>query len=218
MKHILLSGVAAISLLASPAMAEDKPFSGAYLGVSAGYTAGDVESEFDFTPLGRGTFSGDEDASGFNFGGFAGYRHQFISDFVLGAEIGGSFSNADGERSNVFIASDTLTLEKKNEIYVSLKPGYAFNDKLLGYLIGGYQRANFELSYTDGTNTTSADDDFGGFHFGVGAEYKIEESVSLRLEYINQQFEDQSYTTAGIGTETYEGDANVFKVGLAYNF
>lgn len=220
MNHKNYSAVAAIITLMAPfsVQANSSPFSGGYIGLSVGYTMGNVEAEYDFTPLALPIFSGDEDVNGLEFGGFAGYRHQFESGFVFGAEVGGLLSNADGERNGVFGAADRITLEKNNEVYVSLKPGYAFQENSMIYLIGGYHRTNFELSYSDGVNTTSADDNFRGFHFGVGAEYKPKENISLRLEYKNQQYNDKSYTTPGIGTEKYGGDENTFRIGVAYNF
>ena len=89
---------------------------------------------------------------------------------------------------------------------------------MLAYFIGGYQRTEFDSTYTVGVNTASASDTFDGFHLGLGAEYAVHDNLSLRLEYKRQWYGDQSYTTPGIGTERYEGDENTFRIGLTYNF
>ncbi|OWU69955.1 outer membrane protein [Phaeobacter sp. 22II1-1F12B] len=215
MRNLLLfTAVASLSF----GVAHAKSFNGPYAGLTAGYNSGQIEGSLDLTPLALGTGSAEEDTDGFEGGLYAGYRHNFENNFVLGIEAGALLSNSDGSFTNVVFAGDELEIEKKNELYLSVKPGYSFKDNMLAYLIGGYQVAKFDSTYTVGANTASGDDTFDGFHLGFGGEYAANDRVSLRLEYKHQWYGDQSYTTAGVGTETYEGDENTFRVGVTYNF
>jgi len=215
MKKFLLSS-AAMAAFFFAIDAEAKRFHGPFLGLNAGYTSGDIEAGLAVN--GVGTVSGEEDLSGFEAGVFGGYRHQFDSNFVLGAEIGATWSNADGSFNNIQSTNVDYEFEKNNEFYLSVKPGYAPQDDLLLYLIGGYQRADFEDNVVvGGTSLGGEDETFDGYHFGAGAEYAPMKDVSLRLEYKYQDYQDETFTVPG-ASSTYEGDENVFRVGLVFQF
>lgn len=200
----------------TPATAAE--FNGPYAGVNVGLVSGDIEAEYDLSPLSLGSVSGEEDLTGFEGGAFVGYRHAFDNGLVLGAEIGGLLGEADAEADGVFVTGDEFSIEKAREFYVSVKPGYVFSERVYGYLIGGYQQAVFDWEYAVGGSTASGDESFDGYHFGAGAEYMPMNDVSFRLEYKYQSYEDESFTTPGVGTETYEGDESVVRLGVAYNF
>ena len=119
MKNLLqtLSFVALIGA-SSMAPAGAQTFSGPYLGAQLGYQNGSVDGTLDLTPLALGTGSRDVDIDGFEFGAFAGFRHQLESNFVIGVELGALLSGADGSISNVFAANDGISVEKiENSIY-----------------------------------------------------------------------------------------------------
>lgn len=219
MKKLLLATALMAGMgVANYNTAEAKSFDGLYLGLQGGYQNGSVDGTLDLTPLALGTGSRDVDVDGLELGGFAGFRRQLDNNIVLGVELGGLFSNADGSIRDTFAVGDSITVDKNGEMYISFKPGYAVKDNALLYGIVGYQRANFDLSYSDGTNTTSSDDDFDGFHFGFGGEYAKSERISFRAEYKYNDYNDKSYTTTGIGTETYEGDESTFRLGAVFKF
>jgi outer membrane immunogenic protein len=213
MKKLFVT-TAALALLASPALADD--FTGPVVGLSLAYSWGTVDGALTD---GTTTFSDDTDLSGFEGGLFAGYRYQFPSKFVFGAEIGGNISNADGSYS-ITDGVDTaeLKFEKKHQFYIDLKPGYVVQDNTLLYGLVGYQNTKFEAEgFWHGTSVGTDDDTFGGLRLGAGIEYMTEANTSFRLQYHYTAYSDKTYNYPGY-TEKWDGHDSTIELGLAYNF
>jgi len=219
MKKLFLATTAMALLI--PSSAQAAKFSGVFLGLNVGYSTGDAEVSYEDGNTGNGDFSIEDEFDGFEGGAFAGFRHQFLSGFNLGLEGGYLISGADGSTS-LNVAGNTFTMpyEKSNEWYLSIKPGFAFAENTIGYGILGYQQADFkgEILF-NGVSLGSADDDFDGYHIGLGIEHALDHGFSLRGEFRYNDYDDVKVSDATTGEQdTYEIDESVFRVGVAYNF
>ena len=217
MKTVFIT-TAAIALLALPASAKD--FTGPFLGLSAQHTWGEIKLNFQDATTGLGDFSEDQDIKGFEGGLFAGYRYQFPSNFVLGGEIGYQASNADGTY-RITDGVDTLSLkfEKNHQFYADLKPGYVFQNDMLAYALVGYQNAKFEAqTLLNEDSLAKTDDNFRAWRFGLGFEYMATENVSIRGQYNYASYSEKDYEYDTGEVESWDGNENVFQLGLSYNF
>lgn len=217
MKNVIAAAVAAVVLV--PSAASAAKFHGAFLGLNVGYTTGEIEYDYEDGTTGFGDFSEDSDIDGFEGGVFAGYRHQFLSGFNLGIEGGYQLSGADGSYSLSLGANNfAFAYEKENEFYLSLKPGFLVAEDTLAYGIIGYQRADFGGDLLiNGVSFGSDEDDFDGYHVGVGIEHIMPSGLSLRGEYKYQDYGDNDYSGTFGQQESYGGSESVFRVGVAFN-
>ena len=116
-------------------------------------------------------------------GGVAEIAHQNLEDSVSG------FSTTP--------ASYTLTREVDWTVGLRLRAGVAF-DRFLIYGTAGPSYARMESSFrtTNGANAfTERGDDEGtwGYQAGVGGEMKVNDRLSLGLEYLFNSYEDDGY-------------------------
>jgi outer membrane immunogenic protein len=217
MKKLLMTA-AAIGLLATPAVAGD--FDGPYAGIALQYAWGEVDVEYEDGTTGLGDFSESESMNGLEGGLFAGYRHLFDSGFVLGGEVGYQISGADGDRNVTFGANTAkYKFEKDKQLYIDLKPGYVFQDNMLGYALIGYQRTEFEEeALINGASLGTSDDNFNAWRFGVGVEYMMDNNFSVRGQYYYAAYSEEDYNYVNGQSLSYDADESVFQVGLSYNF
>ena len=158
------------------AMAEDKPFSGPYIGVE-----GSAE-----TTVGTGTI-----------GGVVGFRQQTDSNIVFGAE--GSFSKyIEAETS---AGRDFSYLDYKNEWSATGLVGFAFgssNQNLL-FARAGYLKQKYDV-IDDDTGDVISNRNEGGIRVGGGYERMISSVVSLRLaaDYVKPDGLDRVKVTAAL--------------------
>ncbi|TNE63663.1 MAG: hypothetical protein EP335_08875 [Alphaproteobacteria bacterium] len=153
----LLAGLAATTLLAGAASAQDeKPFDGVYAGVETGvdWTKMSGDNKFD-----RSIY----------YGGVLGYRVQADNDMVMGLE--GTFGD-NGYNSN------RNGVNTDYEWSASAILGQAFGNSLF-YGKAGYvrQKVDYEI---EATCTTCVDHKDGGWRFGGGYEYAMANGISLR--------------------------------------
>ncbi len=216
-KFFLMAAVAGLAL-SSPANSE--LFNGPYVGANLGYSWGDVDYDYEDGTTGFGDFSDSEDLNGFEGGVFAGYRHKFPSNFVLGAEAGYDLSNVDGSYSTTIGANNArVDFEKNHQFYVDLKPGFMVQENTLAYALVGYQRAELESeTFLNGATLGSQDDDFDAWRIGVGVEHAVNERFSVRGQYYYADYSDNDYDYANAQRETYGGDESALRVGAVLNF
>lgn len=225
MKTYLLSGVAALGLLAATAAgAADLPsrkgpvaapympapmftWTGFYLGANLGGGWG------EFSHGGVRRFIGDP--SGFIAGGQVGYNYQ-VNQFVLGLE-------ADLQYSDMHSGSQGpgAPLISKAEIEyfgtVRGRVGYAF-DRFLPYLTGGFAYGNTKIALRPGVTINGIGSDDAalyGWTVGAGLEYAVTNNITVRGEYLYVDLEKKNYFNGGakIGT-----DFSVVRAALNYKF
>jgi outer membrane immunogenic protein len=138
-------------------------------------------------------------------GAHLGYNFQ-AAHLVGGAEIDTMFGS---------IKSGSLGVASFRQDFLSsmrVKAGYAFGD-ILGYgTVGwGYSTATFE------DPTGSQNKTITGAVFGVGAEYALTRTVSIRAEYLRYDFGNASYNTPYSSKPIYT-DTNLLRVGASVHF
>jgi len=216
MKKYLLSGVAALGLLAAgAASAADLPsrkgpvvapvyvpaftWTGFYVGANAGYGFGNVNAN-GFANVG--------DLDGFVGGGQIGYNYQ-IGQFVVGAE-------ADFQGADLSSGSNLGAVNIKTEWYGSVRAraGFAF-DRFLVYATGGWAYGNVNTSVpalafsSDRTHT-------GGWTVGGGVEYAFTNNLIGGVEYIYTDLGEKSIT--GVPGTKVGTDFSVVRARLSYKF
>jgi outer membrane immunogenic protein len=215
MKKYLLSGVAALGLLAAgAASAADLPsrkgpvvapvyapvftWTGFYVGANAGYGFGNVNAN-GFANVG--------DLDGFVGGGQLGYNYQ-IGQFVLGAE-------ADFQGADLSSGSNLGLVNVKTEYFgtVRARAGVAF-DRFLVYATGGWAYGNVKTSIpalgfsSDRTHT-------GGFAVGGGVEYAFTNNLIGGVEYLYVDLGEKNIAGAATKVGT---DFSVVRARLSYKF
>ncbi|WP_332686736.1 outer membrane protein [Bosea sp. (in: a-proteobacteria)] len=226
MKKYLLSGVAALGLLAAgAASAADLPsrkgpveapiyvpvftWTGFYVGANAGYAWGQIDS------AGLGVLSF-KDPDGFTGGGQVGYNYQ-MGNIVLGLEA--DFQGAD-LKANVFDAVNNITAS--NEINwwgtVRARAGYSF-DRFLPYVTGGFAYGNVKNKISTAFGSFSDDNTQYGWTLGAGLEYAFTNNLSAKIEYLYVDLDKESVSVpGGVFNANVETKFSVVRAGLNYRF
>lgn len=228
MKKYLLSGVAALGILAAgAASAADLPsrkgpvaapyyppvftWTGFYVGVNAGYAWGQIDS------TGLGVLNnGFDDPDGFTGGGQIGYNYQ-IGQWVIGAEA--DFQGADLKATAFDVASG---FRASNEINwygtVRARVGYAF-DRFLPYVTGGFAYGQVKNKLSGPLFTLSDDNTQYGWTLGAGLEYAFTNNLTAKIEYLYVDLDKESLTVpGGTFTSNVETKFSVVRAGLNYKF
>lgn len=215
MKKILLSGVAALGILAAgAASAADLPsrkgpvvapiyvpaftWTGFYVGANAGYAWGNVNAN-GIANVG--------DLDGFTGGGQVGYNYQ-MGQFVLGAE-------ADFQGADLNTGNNLGLVRVKTEYYgtVRARVGVAF-DRFMPYITGGWAYGNVKTSIP-AIGFSSDRSHTGGYAVGAGLEYAVTNNIIAGVEYLYVDLGEKNILGAGtkIGT-----DFSVVRARLSYKF
>ncbi|WP_020184989.1 outer membrane protein [Methylopila sp. 73B] len=210
LRHRLAVAVsaAALSALATGAFAADLPayepapsiavpsftWTGAYVGVQAGYGFGDSN--------GRGI-----DPDGFLVGAYAGYNYQFDnSPLVIGVETDFNYADVDDSRFGVKLSYDWAGATRA-------RIGYAF-DRFLVYGAAGVAYADREVKVSGvGKNSKTA----VGWTAGGGVEFAATDNVVARAEYRYTDYGRDTFRIAGESARV-DSDEHRVMVGVAYKF
>ena len=201
----LLAGAAA-ALLVSTAQAADLPayeaapaiavspsftWTGAYLGLQAGYGWGDI---------------GGAKPDGFAIGGYAGYNLQFDgSPIVIGVETDINYSDADSRRG-------LFKFDTRWNGATRARAGFAF-DRFLVYAAGGVAYSDTRLRAAGLKDSQTAI----GWTAGAGVEGAVTENIILRSEYRYSDYGSERYT---LGRASARGSLSEHRWmgGVAYKF
>lgn len=198
--HVGLAVIASAFLMASPALADDwfpaystyddGMWNKLYVGAHVGGAWGD--SDWVSQDFATKTSPGLD--TGAVFGGQIGILHQF-GPLVAGAEVSYSqMDDVDGS-SLCNVADFNCHNGLDNLLLVNGRLGYAFGPLLL-YGTGGYARSHVELSANSATLpnlSVHADDDISGWNVGGGIEYQFTRNVSLAVQYVHVNLNDENY-------------------------
>lgn len=192
-------------------------FSGPYAGVQVGHGTlvtenvglrpNDAAPDFllDVTRSGQGLTGGP----------FAGYGEVFDGVY-LGVEAEAELSNANW---NIERDPDrrVYSVEKKGSVGGSVRAGYVLNESVLLYLRGGVVGTRFETDYATPAGSVEQSEFQAGARFGGGVEFALNEDFRMRLDYTRTIY--PSYTvTNPLGTDSFDTDENLFRLGVAYRF
>jgi outer membrane immunogenic protein len=223
MKKYLLSGVAALGLIAAgAASAADLPsrkgpvvapiyvpaftWTGFYVGANAGYGWGNMDSR------GVNAFG---DLDGFVGGGQIGYNYQ-LGQIVLGVEA--DFQGADLKAGSSF-AGLGIVGEGKTEWFGTVRGrvGYAF-DRFLPYVTGGFAYGNVKTTLAPGVtiNGLNSDDNtHTGWTVGAGVEYAFTNNLVGGVEYLYVDLGDKKVFG---GADKVGTDFSLVRARLSYKF
>ncbi len=253
MKKLLLSATALVALTAvasaadlpsrsAPVLAAAVPvftWTGAYVGVNAGYAWGDSEvsltssnpdffGALDVAGFGRSSHEGS-----FTGGAQLGYNYQ-MGSAVIGLETDINYLNLN-DHYLVAVDGDTLSAGHKVQWFGTLRARLGFTpaERLLVYATGGlaYGSVKTHTSVTadiagqglvsvSGSNS----DTRWGWAVGAGAEYAFTNNLSLKGEYLYVNLDSKHYgvTAAGFPDVAYrakdESAFHVLRAGLNYRF
>jgi outer membrane immunogenic protein len=230
MKTIVLSAACA-QLLVCPVLADDAdvtgPFTwtGAHIGVQAGYTWGKSNGGA-YVPLAPiPPFTGDIDPEGFIGGVSAGYNHQFENPLVIGIEGDFNFASVEGD-SSLFMMGIPSPFDKASgdlewTASIRARAGYAI-DRVLPYVTAGIAFGKYEFTPDYfGIGPLPDSKVHVGPTVGAGIEYAITDQLTTRFEYRYTDFGDATYAIPGfcgciesrVDLKTHD-----IKIGLQYKF
>lgn len=191
-------------------------WSGAYIGLDAGYLWGSADHSFS-----NGAPSGGSDPDGFIGGAYAGYNWQ-SGPVVFGVETdfeGGSVDGSFVDNTGITSAG-TTSLNWQGSLRARL--GYA-DRNMLYYATGGWAYGDFDFGggpgYAPVTNGYS--DTMNGWTLGAGMEMMFTQNWIGRLEYRYTDFG----TAKGTVAPTYsfvnmpvDVSTNAIRAGISYKF
>jgi outer membrane immunogenic protein len=214
---------AALSVLAfCPASAADLPmgggpapfypgpplftWTGVYVGANAGFNFGRFSG-------GGGPFFGN--ALGGLYGITAGYNYQ-SGPLVAGVEADLDFGSVNGNRNPATNVWGTGNVVGAGSLRARF--GYALNRALI-YITGGYAGASLKGSVTDvsaAPNLFASQSAYlNGFTIGTGLEFAVTDHVSIKGEYLYNDFGSAGYfggtrdaLNAGVRYSTVRGGVN----------
>lgn len=159
--------------------------------------------------------------SGVSFGGAVGYTVDLNDRFYVGAEGFFNFEDANTRNINSVLITD---IDLKYTYGGRAILGTHVTDTLSLYAHGGITVLDFDIanSYTFAPPTRDASSSEAAFSYGIGADYKITENVSVFAEY--SQINDVDFTPIGEvagGTgriNPNDLDLGTMSLGFKYNF
>ena len=179
------------------------PWSGFYLGATAGYG------------WGQGRADGDVGRIGFDQSGglgtiFAGYNWQ-MGRAVIGAEAD---IGTGGLKSSTVSPIGTFTTDLNSMGSIRGRAGLLLTPALLLYGTAGLGWANYDVGI-DGFKSQSKT--FTGLQVGAGAEFMMSRNVTLRTEYIFSDFGREVIDSGG-HSNAFKPDSHAIRAGIAIKF
>jgi outer membrane immunogenic protein len=184
-------------------------WSGAYVGVHAGYGTADVE----WASLPTGFFFGDFELDGALAGVQAGVNFQ-TDNIVYGFEADLSWSGMTGQEEDVLPAIAIRDIDWTGSLRGRL--GFA-TETLLVYGTAGLAFADSTLDYDGFISDTVSSATHLGWTAGIGAEFMITDDISLRGEYRYSSYGDEEYEASILDIET-GFDTHTITAGLNFHF
>lgn len=184
----------------------------------AGVTSTTVDIDFNDV----GGASGNSEGAGRSdyFGALgADYGFKITDKFValIGTEMNVNDTDVYKSRDVENGIVSTSKFKQKNSYGVYLAPGYMVNDSTLLYTKLSYNRAKFSAKFTEGTDSGSLNDNFGGFGFGVGARMFVANNVYLNAEWQKIVYGSEKFVDSD-GTTKFKPESTVGTIGIGFNF
>lgn len=240
----LLAASSALVLAAGAAHAQSTDWSGAYAGITAGYSKGDynVRNAPLHTMPGSsffGAYGGavansqpEFEVKGEDYGLTGGFNMQ-SGNIVYGVEGDVAVSKANDalvihDRPAPGSGQFDTRLEGDIDYTATLRArlGYAVGPVLLyGTAGGAMMRASVDRSYTNAAGSQIADKDgetYFGLAYGGGAEWALNDRWSIKGEYLRTDFQREthshSYGPNGFALTRVDQERDMGRVGVNYRF
>lgn len=226
----LLTGTAALALVASAAQAADLPgryapapvydampaftWTGFYVGANAGYGWSTGTSRYYDPAFGYAGGS----SGGFVGGGQLGYNYQF-GMFVLGAETDIQYA-AVGNKGASY---GTVYYPGNSDGFfgtIRARAGVAF-DRALVFATGGFAYGDIggNNSYDTLLGVRRDDSTNGGWTLGGGVEYAVTNNITAKVEGLYVNLDTRSnYTTNSLNSVRRDTEFGVVRAGVNYKF
>jgi outer membrane immunogenic protein len=226
MKRRLLAAMVFATVAATVALASDMPpprylppprapayvpfftWSGAYVGINAGYGFGKSKWTDTVINLSSGSFT----VSGGQIGGTLGYNMQW-GGMVFGFETDLDWSSM---RGTTVLCLGTCKTSNDYLGTVRGRIGYAF-DRFMPYLTGGMAYGDIKGSVIGGGTIKNTD---MGWTAGGGLEYAFLNNWSAKLEYLYVDLGKTTCDTTCSGSNPIEVkfNTNIVRAGVNYKF
>lgn len=190
-------------------------WTGGYVGIQAGYAYLPV----DVTNFGSEVWRASPDTNAFAVGAFAGYRYQFDSGLVFGAEADVGWLNGDDTDTYDLGAPTEVKFDPKWDASIRATAGFAMG-RFLPYVTGGVAFLDYDFE----PNQPDSDEAFGdtvtGWTVGVGAAYAFTDNLIAQLDYRYADFGTETFDTSDLIGDTTDVDVQMHKVmlGISYKF
>jgi outer membrane immunogenic protein len=100
-------------------------------------------------------------------------------------------------------------------LYVGARAGFRAAPRVMVYGKAGYSNGSIDVSYEgNGFGDFDVNEDFGGYHLGVGAELALVSGLYGRLEYVHTDYGEFEFDTDDVGKFT----RGQLMVGLGLRF
>lgn len=210
--------IAIVSTFACATTAHAAPFSGGFVGVEV--TRDSYEVKAEDLDLG-GTLLNLDGLSGNGFGGgvYAGYDFSVTPDVFLGVEANATLSGASISAS-LSGGEDLLGAKvKARESYgLSARLGYKLAENTGLYARVGWQNTRFKTTVFDADETWFSDKRTeDAFVYGAGLETAVGTSVSLRVEYLMEDY-GSAGLDSDLGISGIKVDNSKLSMGVSYRF
>lgn len=199
---------------APPPVASTYNWSGAYVGLDAGYAWG----RSHLRVIANGNFA-DPDPHGFLGGIYSGYNFQFANNVVLGIEADIAFADIEGSGPGRFAAGPVfpgvdVSGQSKWTGALRARAGYAV-DRWLPYVAGGVAFTKYKVAVDQTLFTQSDSRSLAGWTIGAGVEYAFSNRLIGRFEYRYTDFGSKNFVNGiySVGLKT-----NEVRAGIAYKF
>ena len=211
---LFASSAASAADLSSFAPVPSFTWTGAYVGVQAGYSWG--KSRFNVPAAGLGIGA---KPRGFVAGAYAGYNYQFEgSPLVVGVETDFNYADID-DRNDVFFGLLQTKTRTRWTGATRARVGYAVG-RTLFYAAGGVAYAKREvrasvplLGFSTRDTKTSV-----GWTLGAGVEHAITDNVIARVEYRYTDYGKDTFNLGGVKVRGGSNHEHRVMAGLAFKF
>ena len=207
MRAYLLAAVAAAAI-ATPALAQDGPFTGPRVGAILGYDAFQPGSTEDSDIRGD-----NQTADGLVYGGDVGYDIQ-RGNIVFGAE--GEVTGSTSKVNNNPVDPNSFgygRVKAGRDLYAGLRVGALLRPTTLLYAKGGYTNGRLDLTRNDTQVTTDRHFNLDGYRVGAGVEQSVGRKAYLKAEYRYSNYGDARLEYAnGANTDNFSVDSDRHQV------
>lgn len=215
-KTIISLSIAAIAAMGSaPTFAGEKLFDGPYVGIEAGFNkvgqgnGNNFDKSSYITAADKKILGYDAGTSGLSYAGFIGWRTQSNSGIVLGVEASLGNSTSDVTETGPYFGDNYssnggIKTSYGRQVGIDVTIGKTLSDNVLifatiGQTFTKVKTQSYSVVDKKAVWTKEKDDNYysnesyDGTKLGLGAEFALSESVSVRgiLSYINYE-NDQS--------------------------
>lgn len=247
-KQLVAAAALALSVIASPAVAETTDWSGPYVGVYAGMNANETDVAGTY---GNGSIAPGISGNSIAAGGTLGYNVQVDDSFVVGLEgdfgAGAKPSKSISSTYNLsscnpapggscaVTATSTWSSRLNWVSTIRARAGLASGDTLF-YVTGGlaltdagYSSAETVAGALSRSISGTTQSTLTGYAAGAGVEHRLGERVSVKAEYLRMAFPDRMVTgvlpaagplvvQSSPPTTNFRPTVNSLRLGVNYAF